>query len=94
MGKGEINIKIRDILYIETEWRNIVVHTSDNRIKCSGTLSEYEKQLKSVGFCRCHNSYLVNLDKIKNFVVVQYILLMMNLPISAREDIQKLKSSI
>ena len=67
MGKGEINIKIRDILYIETEWRNIVVHTSDNRIKCSGTLSEYEKQLKSVGFCRCHNSYLVNLDKIKNF---------------------------
>lgn len=67
LGKGEINIRIKDILYIETEWRNIVVHTSENQFKCSGTLSEYEQSLEYVGFFRCHNSYLVNLDRIKNF---------------------------
>lgn len=67
LNKGEINIRIRDILYIETEWRNIVVHTSESKLKCSGTLSEYEHNLEYVGFFRCHNSYLVNLDRVKSF---------------------------
>lgn len=67
LGAGKINIRIKDILYIETEWRNIIVHTLDNNIKCSGTLTQYERELEPVGFFRCHNSYLVNLDMIKKF---------------------------
>lgn len=67
IGIGEIEIRIRNILFIETAWGKIVVHTVDNQVKCSGTLSEYEKQLESMGFFRCHNSYLVNLDMIKEF---------------------------
>ena len=61
----KIKIPFKDILYIETEKRNIVVHTNNGEYTCSGTITEYEKILEPISFFRCHKSYIVNLDKIK-----------------------------
>lgn len=65
VGFGEVNLRIRDILYIETEKRNIKVHTNNGEYTCSGTIAEYEKILEPISFFRCHKSYIVNLDMIK-----------------------------
>lgn len=61
---GEIEVPIGDILYIETDKRNIVVHTSDNRLISNRKIDELEEELKDYGFFRCHKSYLVNLENI------------------------------
>lgn len=65
VGFGEVSLRIRDILYIETEKRNIIVHTDNEDYICSGTIAEYEKILEPISFFRSHKSYIVNLDKIK-----------------------------
>ena len=67
LGKGDINIRICDIFYIETEARKLIVHTFNGELKCSGKISQYEEELENVGFFRSHKCYLVNMDKVKRF---------------------------
>ncbi len=54
------------ILYLETKNRGVEIHFADcgddpSSIWWRGKLGEFEKQLPSALFCRCHNSFLVNL---------------------------------
>lgn len=64
---GEMNLKIKDILFIETEKRNVIIHTSDEAFLSNRKIDELEEQLSEWGFFRCHKSYLVNLGNIKSF---------------------------
>lgn len=64
---GNMKVVIKDILYVETTKRNILLHTVDNEYTCNGNLSEMEEVLKGAGFFRCHKSYIVNLDAVKTF---------------------------
>lgn len=64
---GTIKLVRKDILYVETTKRNILLHTYDNDYICSDNISELEEALKEAGFFRCHKSYIVNLDAVKNF---------------------------
>lgn len=67
VGLGGILVMIRDILFVETKKRNIVVYTENNEFECSNSLTSIENQLELSGFYRSHKSYLVNLDRIKKF---------------------------
>ena len=62
---GKISLAIKDIYYIETEKRNIQIHTRDRQYLSNHTISELELQLKDYGFCLVHKSTLVNLDAIE-----------------------------
>lgn len=64
---GNIKLVIKDILFIETNKRNILVHTNDNEYVCSNSFSDLEEELGKYGFYRSHRSFLVNLDKVKKF---------------------------
>ena len=64
---GNMKVVIKDILYVETNKRNTQLHTIDNEYTCGVNISDMEDMLKSAGFFRCHKSYIVNLDAIKNF---------------------------
>lgn len=64
---GNMAVVIKDILYIETNKRNMQLHTIDNEYTCSGNIFEMEELLKEAGFFRCHKSYIVNLDAIRTF---------------------------
>lgn len=64
---GEICLRLTEILYIETEKRNVLIHTKNANYISNQSMSELEQKLDSFGFFRSHKSYLVNLDKIKNF---------------------------
>lgn len=64
MGAGKREVVLKDIIYIETEGQHILVHTDDKTIKCSDRLKEIEAVLEPEWFFRCHNSFIVNIDKI------------------------------
>ncbi len=61
-----IKIPVNHILYIETDSRFILIHTDNKVYKHSNTLNKLEKDLIDNNFYRCHRSYLINLNKVKN----------------------------
>lgn len=64
---GEICEQVRNILYIETDKRNVIIHTKEQSYISNRKIDELEDELKEWGFFRCHKSYLVNLGNIHRF---------------------------
>lgn len=61
---GLRKIVLKDIIYIETDKHNILIHTKERDIRSNNTMKEMEEILDDKWFFRCHNSYIVNLDEI------------------------------
>lgn len=60
-------LEINDIMYIESDKHVLNIHLKDSRvIQTTEKLSELEKTINSKRFVRCHQSYLVNMDYIKD----------------------------
>ncbi len=56
-------VRPEDILYVESDRRNVIVHTRTATLRAYGKLSGVLDQLPG-NFVRCHQSYLVNLDEV------------------------------
>ncbi len=56
-------VRPEDILYVESDRRSVIVHTSTATLRAYGKLSGVLDQLPG-NFVRCHQSYLVNLDEV------------------------------
>lgn len=67
INKGEMYIKAKDILFVETEKRNVIIHTKEQSFISNRKLDELEKELKNLGFFRCHRSYLINLEHVYKY---------------------------
>lgn len=65
VNMAEMHILAKDILFIETDKRNIIVHTVEREFKSNKGIEELEAELKDYGFFRCHKSYLVNLARVR-----------------------------
>ncbi|SHO49122.1 LytR/AlgR family response regulator transcription factor [Anaerocolumna xylanovorans] len=61
---GIFTIQISDIIFIETINKNILIHTTKEKIYCYKKMYDFENILVNQRFYRCHNSYLLNLDYI------------------------------
>lgn len=57
---GMMEIKIRDIKYIESQAHKSIINTTNNAFEVGRSISEYEKLLEGNGFIRTHKGYLVN----------------------------------
>lgn len=58
-----------DITYCESDSNYTMVYLRDGRKKLiSRTLGEFEEMLEPFHFCRTHNSFLVNMDEVREFV--------------------------
>lgn len=57
-------IDCKDILFIERENRSTIIHTIDERLVSSESLSEIEERLDKSLFFRSHKSYIINLSMI------------------------------
>jgi len=55
-----INVKVSDIIYIESYARKITVHTSGDSISVYMKMDEFEKKINGNFFIRTHQSFLVN----------------------------------
>lgn len=61
-----VKLRLEDVLFFETSptIHKIVAHEANRQIEFYGKMKELEERLHS-RFYRCHKSYIVNLDKIK-----------------------------
>ncbi len=85
VGEGVRELVLKNIIYVETEKHNILIHTKQGVKKCSNTLSEVESLLNDRFFFRCHNAYIVNLDEIENIEdSIVYVSNGDNMDVSAR----------
>ena len=60
-------LEINDIMYVESDKHVLNIHLKDSRvIQTTEKLSELEKTINSKRFICCYQSYLVNMDYIKD----------------------------
>lgn len=65
--EGVSFVDLKDVLLIQREDRSTVLYTADGERYVTGdTLTEMEERLPSDAFFRCHKSYIINLNHIKD----------------------------
>ncbi|RDY24363.1 DNA-binding response regulator [Romboutsia maritimum] len=69
-------VKVSDITYIEIQKREMTVHTIDKDYTIKTSMSKVENELSRYNFYRCHKSFMVNIDFIKN--IKQYVAILEN----------------
>ncbi|MEK3658257.1 LytTR family transcriptional regulator DNA-binding domain-containing protein [Paenibacillus sp. FSL F4-0236] len=57
-----------EIDFIESVEGSILVHVDGENYNCALTLTELEQRLLNFGFFRCHRSYIVNLQKVREII--------------------------
>lgn len=57
-----------EIDFIESMDGAILVHVGGENYHCALTLTELEQRLLNFGFFRCHRSYIVNLQKVREII--------------------------
>lgn len=63
-GANIFNVPMADILYIESNRNVLTIHTTKENIPFYGRLNDIALQLPSHAFLRCHQSFLVNMDRV------------------------------
>lgn len=58
-----------EMIYIESEDGVAHLHVQSGEYPCSMTLQDLEQKLKPFGFFRCHRSYLVNLQRVREVII-------------------------
>lgn len=66
--QGRKSVRIRDILYIESDRHYIIYHISDRKqtFRVRGSIGRLQEQLHQYDFIRVHKQYLVNFRHIFN----------------------------
>ena len=61
-----VRLPLSRLFYVEVYNHSLRYHTPDGMMETTGSksLTELETELGKEGFCRCHNSYLVNLKHV------------------------------
>lgn len=64
-SEGMVQLRQRDIMYVEIVGHWATYHTKDGDFRYYGTLKDVEQLLDPVLFCRCNSCYLVNLSYVE-----------------------------
>ena len=62
--KNIIKIPYKDILFIENQSNDIIIHTNHNNYTKRYKISDVERELADFNFIRCHIGFIVNLNHI------------------------------
>ena len=65
-GRDTLNLKYRDVIYIESNGRKSIIHSEGNAYDVYKQMSEFENELGKM-FFRIHRGYLVNMQHIKGY---------------------------
>lgn len=60
-SSGQYSLAVSKITYIEVTNHELCYHMQNKEVYATGTLKEMEEKLRTEGFARCNNCYLVNL---------------------------------
>ena len=84
-GSKHISLAYHDIYAVEAAQHKVIFHLRDSTEEWSSTLRTLAQNLPGWCFCRCHNSYLLNLSHVTELVRYQALLDNgMTVPISKR----------
>jgi two-component system LytT family response regulator len=62
-------LKIDAILYCKKQNRKVEIHLlNEINLSVAHTLMEMEQMLPKMKFCRCHRSYVLNLERVTKFI--------------------------
>lgn len=70
---GIKKIKHNQITYIEIQKKDMVIHTVNGDYLIKNTMDNIESEIDNINFCRCHKSFLLNLeyvDSIKQYCAI------------------------
>ena len=65
-GNSMYKILIRDVIYVESQGKKVVIHTKSEAVEYYDKMQELEKTLGN-SFFRCHRSYLVNMNHVERY---------------------------
>ena len=80
-------INLKDILFFERQGRYTIIHTVDDVYKTKFTLNDIEEKLNAEEFVRCHNSYIVSLNNIKEYQRDRFTINEYKVPISRQYQV-------
>ena len=63
--KRQLRVTVKDILYVEVFDKTCFVHTARGVESTRKTIGQLEQELVTGSFLRCHRSYLVNLEHVR-----------------------------
>ena len=61
-------LNFSDIFYCEAHEHEVYVYTKDDEYKVSSSISDFYKKFPPDSFFKCHRSYIVNINKIKEII--------------------------
>ena len=61
-----LRLDVNDIYFVESKGKYVYIHTKDGMIATINKIEKIMEQL-GIGFVRCHQSYIVNCDKVKEY---------------------------
>lgn len=70
----QTHLEYKDIIFIETKGKHILIHTQKKSYECVGKISEEAKRLKNFGFVQTHQSYLINVAYMKSIEKTEVVL--------------------
>lgn len=62
VDKKLMRVVLKDIVYIESDWNYVYVHTLQKRLIVLSTMKKMEEKLAPFHFIRFHKSYMINLN--------------------------------
>lgn len=72
--KQQTKVLVRDILYVEVFDKTCFIHTAARVESTRKTIGCLERELGTDGFLRCHRSYIINLEYVRECGDVDFIL--------------------
>ena len=69
-GAKQVVIPQSDILLIESDRNDYIVHTTGKRHIATGSLRDLMQKLDATSFLRVHRSFILNLDQVSNYTAV------------------------
>lgn len=72
--KPEIRVLVKDILFVEIYDKNCHIHTDGEILTMRRTIRQLETELGKPSFLRCHRSFIVNLEHVREYGHADFVL--------------------
>lgn len=60
------NILLKNIMYLESELRKVIIHLFGGKeLRITAKLGDFTELLEEIDFCRCHKSFIINLNAVE-----------------------------
>ena len=82
--KSVEHIPLHTILYMESSLRKIIIYSTQGTYQCYRKLDDIAHALDGMGFVRCHQSYMISLDKLTAYTNRYVCIGNTKIPISRR----------